>query len=98
MELLPLLSDVLCDLLSGVRIIHHNIQGLLSKSTDMCEWMGSCVNSPNVLCFSETWIRPEGPTLTVPGYQTIYSPHINCNSDSSGSTSLPGSCLFVPDL
>ena len=53
-ELLPLLSEVLCDSFSGFRIVHHNIQGLLSTTTDVCEWLGSCVNSANVFCFTET--------------------------------------------
>ena len=34
-ELLPLLSEVLCDSFSGIRIVHYNIQGLLSKTTDV---------------------------------------------------------------
>ena len=36
-ETLPITTDVLCDSISGVRIVHHNVQGLLSKSTDIHE-------------------------------------------------------------
>jgi len=50
-ELLPLLSDVLQESFSGIRIVHHNIQGLLSKSTDLCVWLGSCVQSASVFVF-----------------------------------------------
>ena len=34
-ETLPIITDVLNDPISGVRIVNHNIQGLLSKSTDV---------------------------------------------------------------
>ena len=48
-ETFPIISDVLDDRSYGVRIIHHNIQGLLSKSTDVCQWLSTCVDSASII-------------------------------------------------
>ena len=47
----PIVSDVLSDSFSGVQVIHYNIQGLLSKTTDVCELLGSCVATASVFLF-----------------------------------------------
>ena len=97
-ETLPIITDVLNDPISGVRIVHHNIQGLLLKSTDVYQWLGSCVNSAaTIYCFSETWIKQGGPLLSVPGYQAFYPPFI-LRDKTGGDRVLPGSCLFVPEM
>ena len=43
-ETLPIIADVLCSNVTGVRLVHHNIQGLLSKSIDIHEWLEACIN------------------------------------------------------
>ena len=67
---LPIVLDVLSNLRPGVRVIHHNIQGLVSKIVDVEQWVGDCVNTASVFCFSETWINHESPPVfTFPGFQ-----------------------------
>ena len=86
-ETLPLITYVLNDPISGVRIVHHNIQGLLC----VYQWLGSCVDSAaTIYCFSETWIKQGGPLLSVPGYQAFYSLFI-LHDKTSGDKVLPGS-------
>ena len=41
-DLVPLMDDVLESPLSGIRIIHHNIQGLLSKLDSLAAWFNTC--------------------------------------------------------
>ena len=86
--------DVLCGNVAGVRLVLHNIQGLLSKSIDVHEWLEGCVNSVSVFCFTETWMKPEIPLLSVSGYQVFHSPFITRKSNVAGRY-LPGSCLFI---
>ena len=92
---LPIVSDMLSILPPGVGVIHHNVQGLVSKIVDVEQWVGDCVNTASVFCFSETWINPESPPVfTFPGFQGYYSPPILRRSSTS-SGFLPGSCMFV---
>ena len=56
------------------------------------------MDSASIFCFSETWIKPGGPLLSVPGYQVFYSPFISRSNVSNGDRFLPGSCLFVPEM
>ena len=93
-ETLPIITDVLCGNVTGVRLVHHNIQGLLSKSIDIHEWLEACVHSASVFCFTETWMKPEIPLPSVSGYQVFHSPFIARKSNVTGRY-LPGSCLFI---
>jgi len=36
---IPMTSDILALSSNGIRLIHHNVQGLISKSTELCEWL-----------------------------------------------------------
>ena len=38
-ETLSIITDVLCSNVTGVRLIHHVIQALLSKSIGIHEWL-----------------------------------------------------------
>ena len=85
-----------CGNVTGIKLIHHNIQGLLSKFIDVHEWLEACVNSASVFCFTETWRKPEISLPSVSGYQVIHSPFIACTCKSNvAGRCLPGSCLFV---
>ena len=92
------ITDVLADCFHGVRIIHHNTQGLLSKPTDVYQWLSHCAGSASIFCFSETWIKPDGPLLSVAGYQVFDSPFLLQSNVANDDRFLPGSCLFVPEL
>ena len=43
----PIINDVLND-------HKYNVQGLLSKATDLRVWLEACVGSTSVFCFTET--------------------------------------------
>ena len=58
---LPFISDVVSVSSSGVRLIHHNVQGLLSKMPEITQWFHICGSSPTTLCCSETWLRSNDP-------------------------------------
>ena len=91
-----LITDVLSQSFNGIRIVHHNIQGLLSKSIDIREWLGACNGLSCVFCLTETWVKPETPFPSIPGYQMFHSPFIPCTSGAGRY--LPESCLFTSDL
>lgn len=76
---------------TGVRVVHHNNQGLLSKSVD---FQGDCVGSASVFCFTKTWMKPEIHLPCIPGYQAFHLPFITCEPGVAHGY-LPGSCLFI---
>ena len=85
--------DILCEPFIGARIVHHNVQGLLSKMEELSKWF----KLENVIfCFSETWIKPNSPPPDVPGFQMFMSPFQVRSVEKPGSY-LPGSCVVVPD-
>ena len=77
----------------GIQLIHHNIQRLLSKSTEIAQWLHVCQASPTILCCSETCHKNDSFMLAMNGFSKFYSP-ILCRPDNSNSI-LPGSCMFV---
>ena len=90
------------DPISGVRIVHHNIQGLLSKSTDVYQWLGSCVVSAatmHILFFRDLdkARRVSAICAWLSGFSLSYSPFILCDK-MGGDKVLPDSCLFVPEM
>ena len=94
-ETLPTINDVLCNSATGVRLVHHNVQGLLSKSIDIREWLEACIDSASVFCFTETWMKPATLLPSISGYQVFHSPFIARESSVAGRH-LPGSfCLFL---
>lgn len=66
--------DILCDSFNGIRIVHHNIQGLHSKMDELVEWFHQCNGRYVIFCFSETWIKPNSPPVEVPGFTWLLSP------------------------
>ena len=42
----------------GIQLIHHNVQGLLSKLPELCQWLHEST-SPTILCCSETWLKTD---------------------------------------
>ena len=92
-EMFPIITDVLCSNVTGVRLVHHNIQGLLSKFIDIHELLEACINSASVLCFTKTWMKPEIPLPSVSRYQVFHLPFIARKSNVAGRY-FPGSCVF----
>ena len=84
---------VLKDNPSGLRIVHHNVQGLCSKSDELSLWFSNCVKTATIFCFTEVWLRPGSPDVTVPGYTVYTTPMLCC--PSKASSYLPGSCLII---
>ena len=87
------LLELLKDKPRGVRVVHHNVQGLFSKLDELSQWFDACADSATVFAFSEVWLRPGGPAITVPGYSVYTSPFL-CRPGKASSY-LPGSCLIV---
>jgi len=92
---LPFVNDVVSISSDGVRLIHHNVQGLLSKMPEITQWLHICDSSPTILCCSETWLRSNDSVGQFPGYDFYCSPD-HFRIDGTGRASrLPGSCIFV---
>ena len=76
---------------ASLRVVHHNVQGLLSKFTEITQWLHLSCNSNIILCCSETWLK-DGSIPVVPGFTSYCSPLLR---RTTGKRPLPGSCLFV---
>ena len=93
---LPLAADALLVQPCGLRIIHHNVQDLLSKAMETEQWLEDGVVSQNIFCSSETWANTALPSLQVPGYEVFYSPPLPCNPADVHYRYLPGHvCLYL---
>ena len=66
-DMLPLTVEVLEVAFRGLRVLHHNVQGLHSKLDELSQWFSSFASKDVVLCFSETWVKPDNPSITIPG-------------------------------
>ena len=88
--------DLLGAAVQGVRIVHHNIQCIHSKLTELTQWFEICENTATIFCFTETWLKPCSPRVVVPGYAVLTSP-ILCRPDKPTSY-LPGSCIIVSNF
>ena len=95
---LLLISDVLSTPPVRLRVVHHNVQGLLSKWTDLQGWLSDAAPSGGIFCFSETWLKPGLPQPQFSGFQAYFSPHLRHSSSCSMQSFLPGSCLFVSSM
>ena len=91
-ESIPLTVDV-----SGLCIVHHNVQGIHSKMDDLISWFNVCSGKNVVLYFTEIWMIPTSPLLTVPGYQIFTSPIYKQCAGKKSSSYLPGLSIFVPN-
>ena len=95
---LLLISDVLSTPPVRLRIVHHNVQGLLSKWTDLQGWLSDAAPSGEIFCFSDTWLKPGLPQPQFSGFQAYFAPHLRRSSSCSMQSFLPGSCLFVSSM
>ena len=93
---LPLPIEKISLPVGGVRVIHHNVRGLLSKFTEISQWLLEAYQSPTVLCCSETWITTNDFIPAVAGFDVFCSPALP-RPDKPRST-FPGSCIFVLKL
>ena len=82
--------------IQGIRIVHHNIQGIHSKLTELTQWFETCENTATIFCFTETWLKLCSPRVVVPGYTVLTSP-ILCRPNKTTSY-LPGSCIIVSNF
>ena len=89
----PSTIDLLEATISGVRIVHHNVQGIQSKIIELTQCFEVCGGTATIFCFTETWLKPCLPTLTVPGYTVLTSPFLRRPGRDSGY--LPGSRIIV---
>ena len=85
----------------GLQLIHHNVQGLISKSTELAHWLHNCQTMPAIFCYSETWLKNDLFMLPVDGFEQFYSPLLYRSHNSNSA--LTGSCMFMssslnPDL
>ena len=64
--------DLLGSVVKGVRIVHHNVQGINSK------WFEASADSNTIYCFTETWLKLHSSMLTVPGFAVFVSPLLCC--------------------
>ena len=90
---IPFTVDELEEEFSGIRVIHHNVQGLHSE---LAQWFECCRDRDVVLCFSELWVRPDTPPVDVPGFQLLMSP-FHCHPGMCTTSYLSGSCIYISD-
>ena len=50
-----------------------------------------------LFCLTETWVKPDNPPVTIPGFQILLSPFIRHPGECPSAGYLPGSCICVPD-
>ena len=67
--------DALCGDFAGIRILHHNIQGLHSKLDDLSRWFRLGAEKGTIFCFGEIWMNPHDPSVNIPGFQMFISPY-----------------------
>ena len=72
-------------------IVHHNVHGLLSKFTEIGQWLHSSHGSNIIVCCSETWLQGDKLPAT-PGFVSYCSPLLE---RPTGKRLLPGSCMFI---
>ena len=53
---LPFPMDIIGSPVEGVRFVHHNVQFLLSRFSEVSEWLFEARNSPLISSCSENWI------------------------------------------
>ena len=66
----PSTIDLLEATISGVRIVHHNVQGIQSKIIELTQWFKVCGGTAAIFCFTETWLKP---CLTCTSASTAYT-------------------------
>ena len=89
-DLLPLTVEVLGEPFRGLRVLHHNVQGLHSKMDELSQWFSSFACKDAVLCFTETWVKPDNPPITIPGFRILLSPFIHRPGECRSTGYLPG--------
>ena len=72
---ISLTADALSGHFTGIRIIHHNIQGLRSKLDDLSEWFNLGAGKETIFCFGEIWMNSSDPPVNVTGFQLFISPY-----------------------
>ena len=72
-------------------VVHHNVQGLLSKFTEISQRLHISYGSNLIVCCSETWLQGDKVPAT-PGFVSYCSPLLK---RLTGKKLLPGSCMFV---
>ena len=90
---IPSTINVLHNSATGIRVVHHNVQGLHSKIYELSSWFNTCSGDDVVFCFSEIWANPSSPPLHFPGYQVMFSP-FHCRPDAKHLSYLPASCIW----
>ena len=55
-------------------IIQLNIRGICSKTSLLTSLLNSCVEgrAPDIVLLSETWLTPNSPNVTIPGFDFIH--------------------------
>ena len=70
----PSTFDLLGATIDGFRVVHHNVQGIYSKITELTQWFEICEDTATIFCFTETWLKSFSPVLLIPGYTVFTSP------------------------
>lgn len=69
---IPLTVDVLEESFFGIRVIHHNVQGLHSKMNELPNgFLVVKTMMCMVLCFSKLWVKPDSPPVDVPAWFSV---------------------------
>ena len=60
-------------------IVQLNIRGICSKISHLTNFLNSCVDgrTPDIVLLSETWLTPNSPKVTIPGYDFIHCDRIH---------------------
>ena len=70
---IPSTIEVLESAPNGLQLIHHNVQGLISKPTETAHWLHTCQLSSTILCCSEIWLKTDSFMLAVDGFEQFNS-------------------------
>ena len=85
-------SDIFEESLTAdLRVVHHNVQGLLSKFSEIGQWLNSSHGSNIIICCSETWLLGDKLPATS-GFVSYCSPLLG---RPTGKKPLLGSCMFI---
>ena len=87
-----LASDIIDSPISGVRVIHHNVWGLLSKISENFHWLHGHDYEHVAFCCSKTWLKAFSVMPSIPAFELFCSQAL---SRLSTSSILPDSAIFI---
>lgn len=70
--------DVLSSSFNGIRVVHHNVQGIQSKMTEITGWLKQMINTNTIFCLTKTWLSSNSPPICVEGFHIFVTFTSSC--------------------